>query len=186
MNFGDRVWKTRKSRINASERLKSNDFISQVLIVYYSLFIITITMVDIKNDDLNFEFLTLILSILILVISVFIFAMNYKERSLKLQNAYIKIDKISREISKKENAGDNNTSELEKEYDNVLECSENHSSCDYIQVMFEVRNDENYKKENQPFTILSWMSFLWCKVKKIIYVSILFIIPLITLLSILK
>ncbi|WP_455757640.1 SLATT domain-containing protein [Sulfurimonas sp.] len=184
MNFSDRVWKTRKSRINASERLKLNDFISQVLITYYSLFIIVITIVDMKNNDINFEVLTLILSILILVISVFIFAMNYKERSLRLQNTYIKIDKISREISKKEKANED-LSELERQYDEILECSENHSSCDYIQVLFEIKDDENYKKENQPFTFISWVSFIWCKAKKVLYMLILFAIPIITLLSIL-
>jgi len=184
MNFNDRVWKTRKSRINASDRLKSNDFISQVLIVYYSLFIITITIVDIQNNSINFEILTLILSILILVISTFIFAMNYKERSLRLQNSYIKIDKISRQISKKENLNED-ISQLEKEYDDILECSENHSYCDYLKVMFAVRNNKDYIKENQPFTYLSWVSFLYCKVKKVLFVLILFGIPIITLLSIL-
>ena len=183
MNFNDRVWKTRKARINAAERLKSNDFISQVLIAYYSLFIITITIIDMKNNDLNFEVLTLILSILILVMSVFVFAMNYKERSLRFQNSYIKIDKISREVNRKEKDGQD-ISQLEKEYDDILECSENHSSCDYLQVMFDVRNEKGYN--NKPFTCISWLSFLWCKGKKVLYILILFIMPIITLLAILN
>jgi hypothetical protein len=63
MAFSDNVWKTRKSRINTSERFKKNDLISQILIAYYSFFIIAITIVDIKCENINFEILTLILSL---------------------------------------------------------------------------------------------------------------------------
>ena len=57
MAFSDKVWTTRKSRINTSERFKKNDLISQILIAYYSFFIIAITIVDIKNiNNIYFYF----------------------------------------------------------------------------------------------------------------------------------
>jgi len=179
MNLKDKLWKTRKSRINASDRLKFNDLVSQMLLAYYSFFIITVTILGIKDDTSNYEILTLILSILILVVSVFIFAMNYKERSLKLQNTYIKIEKLLRKLSNEKD--ESKISKIETEYDEILECSENHNSCDYLQILFEVRNDKKNADVNPPFTKTSWVSFLWCKIKKIIFIFTLFMLPIITL-----
>ena len=118
MAFSDKVWITRKSRINASERFKRNDLISQILIAYYSFFIIVITIVDIKNDNLNFEILTLILSILILIVSIFIFAMNYKERASVLQTSYVLMSKLYEKIKEKENKKDK-YDELRNQYDMI-------------------------------------------------------------------
>ena len=180
MSLSNSMWTTRKSRINTSERLKSNDFISQVLLTYYSLFIIILTIVDMQDDNISFEVLTLVLSILILVVSTFIFSMNYKERSLRLQSAYIKINKLYRITEAKEKIGAD-TSEEERHFDDILECTENHSYCDYIQVMFEVKDNDTYKAVNPPFGYAAWAGYLLCKTKKYFFVSILFLIPIVIL-----
>ncbi len=178
MEYNDKVWKTKKSRINTSERLKQNDFISQLLITYYSLLIIIISIIDMSNIQSNFGTLTLILSILILIVSVFVFSMNFKERSLKLQNSYIKMDKLWIEIENKESKNED-ISELKTEYSNLLECSENHSECDFLKVLFSVRNNKN--PNNEPFRKMKMMEFGWCKFKRFFFISILFLIPIILL-----
>lgn len=180
MAYSDSVWKTRKSRINTSERLKRNDLISQILIVYYSLFIIIITIVDIQNKELNFEVLTLILSILILVVSTFILAMNYKARSLILQTSYIKMDKIYREMKRKEENKED-TTDLENQYNTIVELTENHSNCDFLQVMYEVRKDEKYLEVNGKWDYSKSLNRLWCKAKYLLQISFLFSIPIIIL-----
>jgi len=192
MNFSNKIWKTKKSRINTSERFKSNDFISQVLIVYYSLFIIIVTVVDIQNKEFNFEVFTLILSITLLIVSVFILSMNFKERSLKLQNCYIKLDKIYREMEIKE---DNNhdISQLKSKYYNILDLTENHTTCDFLKVEFEVRNenkqnenDSNKKQyDNKPFTWDKWILLGICIFKRYVLISFFFLIPIIVLICVL-
>ncbi len=178
MEYNDKVWKTKKSRINTSERLKQNDFISQLFITYYSLFIIIISIIDISKTESNFGTLTLILSILILVVSVFVFSMNFKERSLKLQNSYIKMDRLWIEMKSKESKGED-ISDLKIEYSNLLECSENHSECDYLKVLYSVRNNNN--SNNEPFTKMKMLEYCWCKFKRFFFISILFLIPIIFL-----
>lgn len=178
MEYNDKVWKTKKSRINTSERLKYNDFISQLLITYYSLFIIVISIIDISNTKSNFGTLTLILSILILVVSVFVFSMNFKERSLKLQYTYIKMDNLWLEMKKREKDG-KDISELKLEYSNLLECSENHSECDYLKVLYSVRNNNN--PNNEPFTKMNRVQYGFCKFQRFFFISILFLIPIIFL-----
>jgi ABC-type multidrug transport system fused ATPase/permease subunit len=177
LGLADNIWKTRKSRINASERLKRNDLVSQIFLAYYSFWIIVITIVDIKSEELNFELLTLVLAIAILVISIFTFAMNYKERSLKFQSAYIKLHKLYRQaLNNEKNNIDN--SEIEKEYDNILELTENHSECDYLQVRYSVRNDENYKEVNQKFECSDYFAYFMCFSKTPLMVTVLLSAPI--------
>lgn len=186
----DNVWKTQKSRINTSERLKNNDFISQILITYYSLFLVIVSLVDLKSEKikvnllpigngiLEVSFLSLILSIILLVVSVFVFSMNYKERSLRLQTSYIKMNRIYRELKKKETDGED-YSKLLEEFDSILELTENHSECDYYKVLFQVRNETNYY--NEPFDFLKYMSLIKCIVMKFILILTLVLTPIIFL-----
>lgn len=180
MAFSDNVWKTRKSRINTSERFKKNDLISQILIAYYSFFIIAITIVDMKIEKLNFEILTLILSILIVIVSIFIFAMNYKERALILQTSYILMSKLYDDILEKEIKKED-YSDLKNQYNMIISLTENHSDDDYLQVMYEVRNQKKYEEVNGRWTwekdIKRWMY----KIKHFITLLFLFILPIIIL-----
>ncbi|WP_164758861.1 SLATT domain-containing protein [Aliarcobacter butzleri] len=184
MAFSDKVWITRKSRINASERFKRNDLISQILIAYYSFFIIVITIVDIKNDNLNFEILTLILSILILIVSIFIFAMNYKERASVLQTSYVLMSKLYEEIKEKENKKDN-YDELRNQYDMIVSLTENHSSSDYLEVMYEVKNNKDYEQVNGKWTFSKSLKIWIYKLTRFFKISFLFILPIIIVIMIL-
>lgn len=178
MAFSDKVWITRKSRINASERFKKNDLISQILIAYYSFFIIVITIVDIKNDNLNFEILTLILSILILIVSIFIFAMNYKERASVLQTSYVLMSKLYEKIKEKENKKDK-YDELRNQYDMIVSLTENHSSSDYLEVMYEVKNNKDYEQVNGKWTFSKSVKIWIYKFTRFLKISFLFILPII-------
>lgn len=178
MAFSDKVWITRKSRINASERFKKNDLISQILIAYYSFFIIVITIVDIKNDNLNFEILSLILSILILIVSIFIFAMNYKERALVLQTSYVLMSKLYEKIKEKENKKDK-YDELRNQYDMIVSLTENHSSSDYLEVMYEVKNNKDYEQVNGKWTFSKSVKIWIYKLTRFLKILFLFILPII-------
>lgn len=180
MAFSDNVWKTRKSRINTSERFKKNDLISQILIAYYSFFIIAITIVDIKCENINFEILTLILSILIVIVSIFIFAMNYKERALILQTSYVLMAKLYDDILEKENKNED-YSDLKNQYNMIISLTENHSDNDYLQVMYEVRNQKKYEEVNGKWTYEKGTKRLMYKIKHFITLLFLFILPIIIL-----
>lgn len=184
MGFSNNIWITRKSRINTSERLKSNDSVSQFLIIYYSFFLIVITILD-SNKLLNKDYneVILILSILILVVSVYVLSKNFKERSLRLQSSYNKMNRIYREVLKKENLGED-ISSLEKEYDDLIELTENHSNCDYLQVLYDVKEQKEY--DNEPFTISKSISLCICKMKRFFVVFVLLIIPILFIIYIQK
>lgn len=178
MAFSDNIWITRKSRINTSERFKQNDLISQILIAYYSFCIILINILDIKNEHLNFEVLTLVLSILILIVSIFIFAMNYKERALLLKTSYIEMDKIYRDILEKERNNDD-FHDLKDKYNVIVSLTENHSYYDYLQVLFELKDKQEYEKINGKWTFYKGFTRLKYKFLRAITIIFLFILPVI-------
>ena len=161
---------------------------SQVLITYYSLFIIIVTIIDIKDDNLELGTFTLILSITLLIVSVFILSINFKERSLKLQNCHIRLDKIEKEMEEKEDKGED-ISQLKSEYYTILDLTENHSEYDNLKVEFSVRKEMNKIKiilkkkqyDNKPFTLDKWFMLGWYKLKRFLFISFFFLIPLILL-----
>jgi len=51
MKLSDKIWITRKSRIEASTRLEQNDFLAQVVINYYSVFIVIVSIWDLYDPQ---------------------------------------------------------------------------------------------------------------------------------------
>ncbi len=174
MSLEDRIWKTRKARINMSERLKHYDFYSQILIIYYSLLLIIVTIVDINNKNIDVSIPTLIFSIIILVMSVFVYAMSFGKRSVEIQKTYTTMQRILSKIKRL-----SNTSRVEDEYYDLLESSENHNTCDFLKVLHEVRNQKDNEKLNGKFTLGKYLKYFLCVVKTWLIIIILFLLPLV-------
>jgi hypothetical protein len=178
MTLSNNIWTTRKSRINTSERLSQNDFISKILITYYSTFLIVFSIMDIEVKNFDIEKFTLILSILILVLSIFVLSMNFKERSLILKTSYIKMSKLYRDISNKEKNNEN-YEDLENQYNTIVELTENHSTYDYLKLLNSLKNDEGYKNLNPVWTWSKAFQLLGYRIIKILMMIFLFIIPIV-------
>lgn len=163
--------------MNASDRLKKYDFYSQLLISYYSLLLIIVTIIDMKIVSFDASMPTLILSITLLVISVYIYAMDFGKRALNLKSTYIELQRILSKISQYKD-----TKSLEEDYYNILDCSENHNTCDYLQVLFEVRNQKKYLKVNGKFTYDKCLKYGLCAIKQKLLTFSLFILPILMIL----
>lgn len=97
----DNIWFTRKARIRASERLLSNDFHSQCLLVYYSALLAIVSILDLKYNLMfngkSSEILCA-LSVLVLVGSLFISSVNFKGRGLAFKDNYIALQALYERI----------------------------------------------------------------------------------------
>ncbi len=150
--FKNNMWKTRKARINASERLNATASFIKFLNAYYSCFIIVINLIDISNNNYHFEIMLLALSI-ILTISIFFFdSQQYLERSNKIKNCYIDIQKIYFEINEK------NLLEKRNEYYDILRNNENHTEYDYYKVI--IKEKEATLKEYLKYYLYIICMFL--------------------------
>lgn len=148
-SLSDKIWITRKCRINLSERLKSNNLFYQSLIIWYSFLLITLTIFDksvpVVEDSYS---LTLILSIGILILSVFVMSMNYSERAIKAQILYTQLDCLYNQVK---NAAQSQEEILYKQYTDLINLTENHSDkYDFLKVKYDLRNEDKQENPNPP------------------------------------
>lgn len=176
LDLEDKIWKTSKSRMNMTDRLKSYDNYSQFLIIYYSLWLIGVTIYDINNEKVDATISTLILSIIVLVMSVYIYAKDFGKRAIETQRIYIEMQRKLGKFSKLKD-----TSKLEEEYYNILDCSENHQDCDYLKLLYSVRNNLDNEKLNGKFTYEKYFKYFLCFMHQWLLIVVLFLIPIVSI-----
>jgi hypothetical protein len=117
---------------------------------------------------------------LIVIVSIFIFAMNYKERALILQTSYVLMAKLYDDILEKENNNED-YSDLKNQYNMIISLTENHSDNDYLQVMYEVKNQKKYEEVNGKWTFERSVKRWMYKIQKFVILFFLVIVPIIIL-----
>lgn len=136
MAFSDNIWWTRKARIQTEKRLLANAFQSQVLLLWYSFFSVTVSIfylnADTSSDDLA-GVSWVVFSVLVLCISGFINGLSFKERAGLIKECYETLNELYQR-AKKENA---DIDALAKEYEKVLGVCENHTDNDYYKALCE-------------------------------------------------
>ncbi|XQY92498.1 SLATT domain-containing protein [Metabacillus sp. HB246100] len=141
-NLSDKIWITRKCRINTSERLIFLNYISQFFINYYTLVILSISIYTLYSDNASdfLSFTTVIASLFLFAVTIGINTLDYKGRIRDLKNCYIELDVLinklellKRELQLKE------TREIKLQFEQIrddyiknLKGVENHNSYDYL------------------------------------------------------
>lgn len=75
------IWITRKCRINASERLHKSAKFVEFLNVYYSIFVITLSLISLIEHNDQFSFASIVLSIALTISIVYANATGLRDRS---------------------------------------------------------------------------------------------------------
>ncbi|CAH1211621.1 hypothetical protein PAECIP111892_03609 [Paenibacillus auburnensis] len=140
-SLSNKIWITRKARINAEERLEKFDFLTQMLINYYTLVIVGLsiwTLYDESNAKL-ISVITIIASVLLFGLSIFVNARNFKIRAITFKSCYIKLDEIYNECELLKDSPDNLRAEditkIQNKYNKVMNSIENHTPMDYLRVL---------------------------------------------------
>lgn len=129
MSFKDTVWWTRKARIQAAKRLQSNDFASQLILLWYSSFTVCMSIYELKKptDSGDFAIVMVILSVLILCASLYISNRNFKERAVSLKNCYEHLSELEGTLRNPSC----NLIQANSDYKTILGSSENHEDIDF-------------------------------------------------------
>jgi len=146
MALSDTIWWTKKARIKAEKRLLFNDISSQIILLWYSLFTVCVSIFELKEPSTNgyFAVIMVSLSVLILCASLFIGNRNFKERAMLLKQCYEQLSEV--EAKTRQNDADINI--LGTEYQNILSVSENHSEIDFkYALVSEYLNSHDPKKD---------------------------------------
>lgn len=128
-NLSDKIWFTRKARIQASERLLMNNLHAQFALILYSLVNVALSIFMLKVDNpvgQNSDIALTVISVCILVLSLFISNIDFKGRAEKLKENYLELHKLyEKSLDNKEDE-----KKLNEDYISLLSSSENHKTID--------------------------------------------------------
>lgn len=129
----NRIYKTRKIRMNLEERLISTHDFYQMLVVYYSIVLAGFSILLLIKSVTWINYVIIIASISITVLSVYLSSQNYVQRANDIKNNYTKITEleIKLELLENEELTASNLNNINVEYQELLRQVENHNSIDY-------------------------------------------------------
>lgn len=130
--LADKLWFTFKARIRAQERLSSNDFHSQLILVWYALVSAILSVIVIRYPQLlgdDTDIATAILSMALLVISLLVTNRDFKGRSMAMRQNYLDIQGLYNDLTFQDKPKESSEA-ISARYQKMLSESENHCEVD--------------------------------------------------------
>jgi len=157
------IWITRKCRINASERLLSHAKYIELLNVYYSIFVIILSLISLTEQDDVLSMVSLVCSIALTISIIYANAAGYRERSLSLKQNYIELQLLLDRLSYINDDDSETVIDISSQYAELLKSSENHMPIDLYQLKASgTVSDMSLSKEEKRryYCQLAW-GYLW-------------------------
>lgn len=125
------IYLTAKSRMVAESRLKHADTMAQVLMAWYSVCLIGMSLLDLSQTYRvrDVSVMTAILSVAVLATSIFLPGRNFSVRAARFRDCYLQLQRIYRSADTPEKKAE--------AYAKVLPLFDNHSQRDYEWVLFQ-------------------------------------------------
>lgn len=161
----NRVYTTRKSRINTSERLIKKEKFIQGINIYYSCVLIAVSIFGLNNQSYMMSLLSVIASISLTMSLLYISNQRYSERAQELKNNYICLQELYFKLEELNNET-KDLSAFEQQYIELLHSSENHSEMDYIKAQMTLKK-ASWKEKCKYYFI----TFLLLLIKLLIIVA---------------
>jgi hypothetical protein len=138
----DRVWITKKARMEAEARMNRNNFLSQILVNYYTFGVLAFSIWTLVSQNNYMSLLTVVASVGLFGMSIFVSAIGYREKALQYKESYLNLSELEFELKNllrnKEMKDPEIVAELdklEKRYTEILSKSDNHIDSDFIKVL---------------------------------------------------
>lgn len=188
MAFSDKIWWTRKARIQTEKRLLSNDFQAQILLLWYSFSGVAsaVYYLNYNQSTVNPQLSGIawvVFSVLVLCISGFINGLSFKQRAALIKECYETLDGLY------QNAKQNNADivNLSSEYDQILGVCENHNDRDYFLALCleHITNSGKLDPEtglknglDRAPTSYHWLFLSYWYIRRVIMLSFLYFLPI--------
>ncbi|PGA97573.1 SLATT domain-containing protein, partial [Bacillus toyonensis] len=137
----NKIYVTKKSRMIAEARMNDNHVFSQFLVNYYTFVVLalSIAILIIEDKDKTISLLTVIASVGLFGVSLFLSNMSYNERALKYKESYLSLGELESKLSLLLRKNNLNSTQMidvfekyQQEYHNILSKTDNHDEIDYI------------------------------------------------------
>jgi hypothetical protein len=136
-----RIYITYKSRINAAERMKKTNSFIQGINIYYSLFLTVLSIYGVNAGTQKLSLIITVYSVVVTVTIVYLAAQNYGERAKSLKSNYVAIIKLNNSI--KDNMTEDELQKISDAYDDLIDCSENHTEYDFFKAIMAMPDEQN-------------------------------------------
>ncbi|MDD9312586.1 SLATT domain-containing protein [Cytobacillus firmus] len=177
-----RVWVTKKTRMESEARMNNNNIFSLFVVNFYTLIVLSLSILGLVITDQGIidriSVLTVISSVALFGISLFVSLYGYKEKAISYKQCYLDLTRIEsqcQDLILQDLDYENRLTkynEIKKEYNHILEKTDNHSFADRLVYL------RNNKKLNSLDDQIAYYKYKF--VKGIIKFS-LFIIPIVAL-----
>ena len=128
------IWITRKCRINASERLLSHAKYIEILNVYYSIFVIILSLLSLTEQDNFLSIISLACSIALTISIIYANSAGYRDRSSSLKQNYIELQLLLDQLSCTRDDDTECIMSISAKYADLLKASENHIPIDLFRL----------------------------------------------------
>jgi SMODS and SLOG-associating 2TM effector domain family 5 len=140
--INNRVWVTKKARMEAEARMNRNNFFMTLLVNYYTFIVLAFSIWTLVSENNNMSLLTVIASVGLFGISIFVSAVGYREKALQFKESYLSLNELEFDLKyllRNENLEEslviNDLKLYEKKYNEILTKSENHNDLDFTKVL---------------------------------------------------
>lgn len=178
VTISDNIWWTRKARIQTEKRLLSNARHAQLLLLWYSFVSVCASVYYLKftSQSSYANVFWVMFSILVLCVAGFINGLSYKERAAVVKDSYESLNSLYRKSLKQNIVLD----EITKEYEQILNISENHADIDYQLALCDTYLNHNCPRDPQKGLDRWPTKYVWLVVIKwlIIRLSSIFVLYL--------
>jgi len=156
-----KIYVTRKSRINFSERLLKKGKYWDTITFFYTVYLIGLSMLGLKSsfNTENYSLVMIFLSVTVALVSLYSNSKNYKGRSESLRYNYISLEKFYQELLRlnpEENEEFKRIVEVENEYLEELKLTENHEEIDWYNAIKNDPKENSWLKEKCFIKIKIW------------------------------
>lgn len=185
----DRIWKTKSARFNAYHRLKKKKIMSSYTLSLLSVYVIILKLLEpfkiIQNAETleTVNFLSICVSILLLVFVLIENSMEYNLKAEKFHNCSKSLARLFKDLeiikeSKSDYEKTNGIKKITEKYDNIIDLYDNHDPIDFE--LHRVNNNlKDYNDRKKWFIRNTYHYF-----NNLIYYLAIYLVPIILVLTI--
>ena len=182
--FGNQIWCTRVSRVNAEKRLKHKEAFAEELNIYYSCFtvILSISLFLIQKEEVNrlFSAISLTMTVVVTICILYCKSLRYTDRARDYKSNYTELQQL--EFSLKHIISMAELKNIEDTYCKLLMGAENHIPYDYYKTILESNKSYKNKKDEKDLQQIR-VKYDWGRCWRFAVEVFLVIIPVVVLIS---
>jgi hypothetical protein len=94
MSVNDKIWLTARTRIQSEARLLRFERLSHVVLSYYSALMIAYSVLSIDSNDINKQYIQIIMSIAVFSASLISYGFKFGEQAREFRECYLSLNEL--------------------------------------------------------------------------------------------